>query len=343
MKHKFNDILELVLEERKNSYKSLRTAAWEQQIAKRIFEYFEDIDIEDVNDVRLNRFFSFIRFKSDGSLYSDKYIKAVYSLVKAVYKKSMLKGYISMNPFEYDFKRPRGNVPEAKERLVSREDLKALFKILPKYPLLNVVVPVLFLTGMRIGELLGLFWTDIDFEQQIIHIRRAVVDNFVELPGNKIVQRGVILSSTKTAGSIRDIPVSGQVIVLLRNWLIYRDLPENRKWRERIENNSNLNLVFPNALGKLINYNTLYINLKDILKENHLDHCNILFHKLRHNYATDLLAAGVDIDVVSKLLGHKNIETTANIYVKVDMQPKINAIKLQTKYLKDIKIYSDFA
>lgn len=57
MKHKFNDILELVLEERKNSYKTLRTAAWEKKIAKKILDYFHDIFIEDVNDVRLNRFF----------------------------------------------------------------------------------------------------------------------------------------------------------------------------------------------------------------------------------------------------------------------------------------------
>lgn len=206
-KHKFNEVLELVLEERKNSYKSLRTAAWEKKIAKRIFEYFEDIFIEDINDVRLNRFFSFIRFKNDSSLYSDKYIKAVYSLVKAVYKKSMLKGYININPFDYGFKRPRGNIPEAQERLVSKDDLKALFKILPKYPKLNTVVPLLFLTGMRIGELLGLFWSDIEFDNKIIHIRRSVVDNYIEMPGGEIVKRGVVLSSTKTVTSVRDIPV----------------------------------------------------------------------------------------------------------------------------------------
>ncbi|GAB5083227.1 hypothetical protein Osc1_24050 [Hominimerdicola sp. 21CYCFAH17_S] len=338
MKHKFNDILELVLEERKNSYKTLRTAAWEKKIAKKILDYFHDIFIEDVNDVRLNRFFSYIRFKNDGSLYSDKYIKAVYSIVKAVYKKSMLKGYININPFDYDFKRPKGYAPEAQERLVSKEDLKALFRILPKYPKLNTVVPLLFLTGLRIGELLGLFWSDIEFDKKIIHIRRSAVDNYIEMPGGEIVKRGVILSSTKTVTSVRDIPVSDQVIMLLRSWLIYRDLPENKKWREKIEANSNLNLVFPNSQGKLTNYKTLYDSLKDVLRNNQLEHCNILFHKLRHNYATDLLAAGVDIDVVSKLLGHKNIETTANIYVKVEMKPKIAAIKMQTKYLNNIKL-----
>lgn len=126
--------------------------------------------------------------------------------------------------------------------------------------------------------------------------------------------------------------------MLLQSWLIYRDLPENKKWREKIEANSNLALVFPDSQGKLTNYKTLYDNLKDVLRNNQLEHCNILFHKLRHNYATDLLAAGVDIDVVSKLLGHKNIETTANVYVKVEMKPKIAAIKMQSKYLNNIKI-----
>jgi site-specific recombinase XerD len=82
-----------------------------------------------------------------------------------------------------------------------------------------------------------------------------------------------------------------------------------------------------------MSYKTIADSLKDFLKTEHLERCGVLFHKLRHNYATDLLSAGVDIAVVSALLGHKDIQTTANIYVKVQLDPKLEAVKLQENYL----------
>lgn len=68
-------------------------------------------------------------------------------------------------------------------------------------------------------------------------------------------------------------------------------------------------------------YNTLYKELQGFLKTHELEHCKIIFHKFRHCYATHLVDCGVDINVVSKLLGHKNITTTAQTYEKVNIEP----------------------
>lgn len=343
MRHKFNDILSLVLEERKNSYKSVKTAAWELKMSRKIYSYFEDRYVEDIDDLALNRFFSCCRYKENGDMYSDKYIKELYILVKESMRKALMKGYININPMDYGFKRPKGNIPEAQERLVSKDDLKLLFSVIPKYPKFNIIIPVLLLTGMRVGELLGLFWSDIDFDNKVINIRRAVSDNYVEVMPGKYVKKGVKLTFTKTETSVREIPVSDFVLNLLREWLLYRDIPENSKWRKRIEDNENLNLVFPNYCGRITDYKTLYDSLKDMLKTEHLENCGILFHKLRHNYATDLLSAGVDISVVSKLLGHKDIKTTANTYTKVELEPKIEAIKRQVKYLQKTNLLENIS
>lgn len=334
MKHYFNELLDAVLCEKKITYKSLRTAAWEQKISKRIFHYFDKKFVEDINEKLLNDFFQWVRYKDNGELYSDKYLKAVYSIVKATMKKAMLKGYIKINPFEYDLKRPKGKPTMAKSRYINKSDLVVILRECQKNAQLRFVLPLLLMTGMRVGELLGLYWTDIDFDNDIIKIQREVADNFIELPTGEIVKKGVRIDMPKTGTSVRELPVSRQVIILFREMLAFRDLPENENWKNKIEKNNNLNLCFPNGAGKLTNYKTLYDTLIDFLKKNHLESSKISFHKFRHNYATDLLEAGVDVAIISQLLGHSNIETTVNTYISdSNLNLKINAIKKQSKFI----------
>lgn len=76
----------------------------------------------------------------------------------------------------------------------------------------------------------------------------------------------------------------------------------------------------------------------NFLKNNDLQHCGILFHKLRHCYATNMLDSGVDINVISKLLGHINLSTTCNIYVKVNLQLKVEAVKNHSNYIENLNI-----
>lgn len=340
-KHFFNDLLDLVLEERKNTYKSLRTASWERKISKRIREYFIKIYVEEVNELIINKFFSFVRFKEDGSLYSDKYLKAVFSLVKATMKKALLYRHITINPLDYDFKRPKGKITQSKKRFVSDEDLRQLLKCCKSHKVFRFIIPILLLTGMRIGEILGLYWTDIDFDNNVIYIRRAVVDNYIELPTGKIVKSGVKFDTPKTMLSERELPVSPIVISLFKEILLYRDLPENKRWKEKIDTNYNLHLIFPNAFGRVTNYNTLYDSLIAFLKKNNLENSKILFHKLRHNYAIDNLKAGADITIVSQLLGHANIQTTVNTYINDgDMELKTQAVKKHCKYANKYEVFT---
>lgn len=334
--HKFNDVLEIVLLERRNRYSSTSTIVWEQKISRKISNYFENKYIENTDEIVLNHFFGFVRYKVNGELISDKYMKAITSLVKSTMRKAMLKGYIDINPFDYDFVIPKGNLPEPTERLVSDADLKSLFSILPKNKRFKIVVPILLMTGMRIGELNGLFWDDIDFEKKIISVKRGVVKNYITTPAGELISDGMKISKTKTVNSIREIPVNEIVLNLLREWLQYRD--ERKGWKDLIYANENQNLVFPNYAGNITNPTHLYKNLIEFLEQNHLQNCKVLFHKLRHCYATHMLDCGIDIAVISKLLGHKSITTTANIYTKVNLKPKQEAVNRHSKYLNSLDL-----
>ena len=336
-KHLFTDVLESVMTERKNAVESLGTADWERRIMARSFEYLGGVYVEDIDEDFLNRFYSRIRYKDNGELYSDKYIKSVTCVIKAVMKKSVLKGYILRNVFDYGYRTPKGYVAPPTERIISERDLTRLIECCKTDERFKVMIPTLLLTGMRIGEMLALYWTDIDFENNIISVTKAVHPRFYELPTGGIVRDGVYIGKPKSFSSIRDIPVPQAVIDLLSEWKI--SITNNDKLVNRIKENENEHLVFPNNAGNVTNYETLSDSLNAFLKRNGLQHCNILFHKLRHNYATLLLDSGVDIDIISKLLGHKSIRTTADTYIKVKMNVKKQAVDKLSKYADDTGIY----
>lgn len=333
-KHLFNDILNIILDERENRYTKLTTTVWERKISIKIFRFFEEKYIEDIDEIVLNKFFSVVRYKDNGELISDKYMKSITSLVKAVMKKSVLKGYITINPFDYDYKPPKGKLSDPTQRFIKQKDLKHLLNavIHSENKRLETIIPILLLTGMRIGELLALYWSDVDFENKTITITKSVAFGYMKTPTGEIVQNGMEITTPKNQQSSREIPINDTVIFLLKRWYSYRK--ERPNWIKRIADNHNEKLIFPNYAGRIMNENTLYKELIDFLYKNNLENCSFVFHKLRHCYATHLLDAGVDIDVISKILGHKSIVTTANVYVNVSMQPKKAALKMHDKYLK---------
>ena len=317
-KHLFNELAELVLAERKNGYGSLATARWERSLMKRTLWWFDGKYIEDIDDLLLARYFDFLRRKPDGTLYSNKYIKGVTSVIKDVMRKAVLKGYILRSPFDYNFTTPKGAVPVPTERLLDERELKELVNVCERSELFGVLVPLILHTGMRIGEALGLFWEDIDFGRKILKVQRSVHPNYTELPTGGYVRQGSVLGTTKTITSVREIPLTEAAIDVL--------LSQRLKC-------SGEGLVFPNNNGGLMGYDTLKERWQDFAKKEHIS-SSAVFHKLRHCYATSLLESGADIDVVSKLLGHSSIQTTADVYVKVGIEPKKKAIKCLERYYK---------
>lgn len=188
-KHLLNDLLNKVLEERKNSFTTLGTYEWERKISKKITDYFEDQYVEDVGVDELYTFFNTVRFKENGELLSDKYLKAIRMLLKALYKKAVFLGYVRLNPFDYDFKMPKGNIPIATDRIISNTDIKKLLSIVHTNRRFKIIIPILLLTGLRIGELLGLYWSDIDFVNNVLYIKRATTRKYIEKNG-EIIQLG---------------------------------------------------------------------------------------------------------------------------------------------------------
>ena len=170
------------------------------------------------------------------------------------------------------------------------------------------VVRFLLLTGLRSGEAFGLRWEDVDFERQTIHVRR----NLTKVKGE------YILDTPKTRGSIRQLAMSSEVTRLL---LVQRR--EQTRWMLHNNPFPHPEMVFTSPKGNYLDHNYTERKFKQFVAGTSFS--EITLHSLRHANATLMLAAGVDLKVVSALLGHSSIATTANLYTEVLERTKAEA------------------
>ncbi len=158
----------------------------------------------------------------------------------------------------------------------------------------RLIVPVYLgaYQGLRRGEIVGLKWEMVSFEDNIIRIRETITQM-----GGEIIEK-----PPKTEASNRDL----EIFPIVRDMLLrYRDY--------QIENNLYNEYVVVNQNGEHLNPTFLSKKFKEFIIENGLR--EIRFHDLRHTFGTRAIGAGVNPLAVSGAMGHSNLSTTLNIYV----------------------------
>ena len=181
-------------------------------------------------------------------------------------------------------------------------------------------------SGLRLGELLALKWSDIDFSTNEVKVSRSAkrVKCFEK---NSNTKTKIIEQLPKTRYSERKIPLPKATINELKrhkNIIIQEKLKAGDVY---IDNN----LVFPNVIGGYTDARNLTRRYKTILNKANIPYRK--FHALRHTYATRLFENGVSLKVIQVLLGHSSMEITANIYTHVLPKEKIMAIDVLEQYL----------
>lgn len=158
-------------------------------------------------------------------------------------------------------------------------------------------------TGLRIGEICGLMWGDIDFNKSIITVRRTVQRICTNTCGTKL-----IVDTPKSRTSKRSIPIPTFIMKILY------DLRSNDD-----------HYILSDSV-KVTEPRTLQNRFKSILKKADLP--SVCFHSLRHMFATNCLQAGFDVKTLSEILGHASVETTLNRYVHSSMERKTQCMNL---------------
>lgn len=155
-------------------------------------------------------------------------------------------------------------------------------------------------TGMRVGEILGVTWDDLDFENGALDINKSWDYKF-----------NTGFKPTKTESSIRKIYLDHNTLEIFKNYY--------NKQKELFENNSidnDNNSIFVHPLNGVITSAAINKALKKICNDTNISP-SITVHGMRHTLASILLYKGVSIYKVSRLLGHSSVATTQNTYTHI--------------------------
>ncbi|MBP3708727.1 MAG: site-specific integrase [Clostridia bacterium] len=164
----------------------------------------------------------------------------------------------------------------------------------------KVAIILTIFTGFRLGELMGLEWDDINFNDGIVSVNRS---------SQYLADKGVFTKTPKTESSIRDVAIPEFVISLLEEYKLWYE--EQKSLYGDLWTNSNR--LFVQADGKPMHPSTISKWFVKYVGQIGLPVIN--FHGLRHTNATLLIAQNIDIAVVAARLGHAQITTTYNFYV----------------------------
>jgi integrase len=155
-------------------------------------------------------------------------------------------------------------------------------------------------TGLRLGELLGLKWADVDLDAGKLSVRRSL----------KVTADGLGFGPPKNKASRRSVPLNKTAVVALKAHRKHQN--EERisasRWHDP-------DLVFPNRVGNPMDHNNLYYReYKPLLDRSGLRDQSFTFHSLRHTFASVLCNRDVNVKKIQSLMGHSSITQTMDTY-----------------------------
>lgn len=175
----------------------------------------------------------------------------------------------------------------------------------------NIGITLALCCGMRIGEVCALRWEDIDMVRRVITVC-STIGRIYNCDSAKTLQ---LLSTPKTRNSYREIPVSPILLECLRK---VRKLQISGQY-----------VVGDGRKPKDQRCYREYFNR--LLKRLNIPH--IVFHGLRHTFATRCIESQCDYKTVSVILGHSNVATTLNLYVHPNIDQKKRCIARMNKFV----------
>lgn len=302
-----SDVFRIWLKERKYTWKQSTYACYTQLVENQINPIIGDIPLMDFNSSMLSDFINRKKTNKCEEI-SDAYLKNMtHVIIQAM-------NYMK-NVYKYDVSIPN-IITKSEEvndmKLPSEESLKKLDRYLRDNSEDSTCLGILLCryTGLRIGEICALRWTDIDMDKGVIHVRRTMQRVKIFEDGKERSQ--ILITVPKTKYSNREIPIPGPMKELINKY-------EGDKGGYLIQGRK-----MPYAEPRTVQYRFRSI----------LDKCEITpfnFHMLRHLFATKCIALGFDINSLSEILGHSNVQTTLNLYVHSSNERKhtlMNQFKL---------------
>ena len=284
-----------------------------RMLETRILPYFGHFYINKIKPTDIMQFYDLlnkdtqlVRKKSNNGKktlkpLSGKTILEHHRLLRAMLHKAIYWQLIVSNPAERvqppKARKPKRKYYDDEQCKILLENLTSLGEDQIKY---KVAIILTIFTGVRLGELMGLEWEDIDFKTGIVSINRS---------SQYLADKGVFTKTPKTESSIREVAIPDFVVSLLEEYKLWYN--EQKSFFGELWTDSNR--LFVQADGKPMHPSTISKWFVKYVGQIGLPVIN--FHGLRHTNASLLVAQNIDIAVISARLGHAQISTTLDFYV----------------------------
>ncbi|MFI3140804.1 MAG: site-specific integrase [Clostridia bacterium] len=309
---RFSDMVEWYMDNyAENKLKPITAYNYKSQLENHVIGVLGNTKLKDFTPAKLTAFFKSLEV-------NPATCRKIYTIVQSVFARAVEQGFLKETPCTRAVILPKPSVPKEKKPFLDEHQAKELLNMVQEPSQFNRIIKVLLYTGMRAGECLALRWQDIDFDNKTIHIENTLTD----VAGKHWLQ------PPKTKNSNRYIGLSSIVADILKEQEQFQEDKRNALkglYKEPC-------MVFTSETGNFVDRSRLNTMFRKFVKDTEFDF--ITLHSLRHCNATLLINSGIDLKIVSELLGHSDISTTANIYTDVLESSKARVADLISLKLK---------
>lgn len=300
----YNDILVLWIKSKKD-LKMQSIINYENLISGYLKNSVGIIKINDLTSTDIENLFLFLKEKNVAVSTKKSLIYIVRSSLNYAYKNNYI-DYIDVSNIKFKLPNKAIFVLSKDEQNILENNLKE------KTNIRKVCLLLCLYTGLRVGEICGLKWEDIDFSNKSLTIKRTI--ERIKNKDESIKSKTILIESTpKSDTSNRIIPIPDFIISLL---LLFKS------------DNSYFLLSKSHKLYDPRLFESFYSR---ILKSSNINHNK--FHTLRHTFATRSIESKMDIKTLSEILGHSQIETTLKLYVHPSYEMKKSSIENLVRFM----------
>ena len=285
---------------------------------------------------------------ADGKILKVSTIDTLHNILHQVFDMALNDNYIRLNPTDNMLKelKKAHNFSVEKRKALTIPEQELFMRFLKESTQYNHWYPIFAVmlgTGMRVGELTGLRWCDIDFDEDLISVNHTLV--FYNHGDNKGCTFSI--NTPKTEAGNRTIPILPSVKEALQ---MEKKMQQEFDVKCSVSIDGYSDFIFVNRFGATQHQGTLNKAIKRIIRD-----CNdevllkskekdpVLLppfscHSLRHTFTTRAVESGMNVKVLQEVLGHKDISTTLNIYTDVTKDTKKKEVSTLGNYFENLSI-----
>ena len=319
----FSNYAKKYLERRKYIWSPSTYLGTSQAVLNTIIPFFKGKNLSEITVSDVKEFQTFLRKKG----LSEDTVKHYTTYIRSILNEAIEDGVIEKNVVRK--LKPIKVIP--KERTIFKaEELKVILEKIKETDL-EIPISLGLKFGLRLSEVLGLRWSDIDFTKNKIYIKNTVTKGLTfNEKKKKYKEEFIFKEKTKTVSSRRDFFLDENFKKLLEEK--FKKIEEDKKKLGNTYNNELLNYIVVTREGNL--YKQISRHFTDLLRENGI--LKGSFINLRTTFATVLFEKKVDIITIKELMGHSNIETTMKYYIKYNEELKKETLELLNFYIENL-------